>query len=215
MRFTEIAKHVECIQIHDENTISTCKQYFPNTNQLLLSIDPAKCAESLRNILENLMPVKQLTKLTITCQCKLSIEQFLHLLNVIPNMQTLCLSLNWFHVNLVDIQQSEIFRNITESNKISYLSINIPYNLEVLKFFVALCRRVQHLTIETLRTRKYEEYIQYFISNRERILPDLCFLHLSNGNTSANRCLATIAKKFNVSDKLRCKTIGTHLYICF
>jgi len=63
MRFTEIAKHVECIQIHDENTISTCKQYFRNTNQLLLSIDPAKCAESLRNILENLMPVKQLTNI--------------------------------------------------------------------------------------------------------------------------------------------------------
>lgn len=208
--------HAEDINIFNEKTMLNCKSYFPRATQLKLSTRFDQNADSLLNILRNLMPLIQLTSLTITYQCNISIKSLVDLLNAMSNIQTLHFNTDPAQTNdHTDIRQSEAFRNLAKNNQISHLIISGDYKLEMIKLFAFLCPQIKHSTIESTYKSECEKIIPYLNSNKQTILSNLCFMHVTSVGLITidfSKILRKISDLLNNCDH---KIIESDLYICF
>lgn len=209
-------KLVEVVEICNENTILNWKCFLPCTTHLILSNDFPSNPAHVSDILEHIMPIKQLRNLTIRNRHQIPIEKLLHLLNVMPNIQTLYLNCDFIEFyDRSSIEQREIFRNIANSNQISHLIINDRYRLEMMKLFIVLCPQIKQLTIEMFGRSEYEEDILELISEKQTILPKLCLLHLKNIYARMSRRLETFLNTSDVCRNYSYKCFGNEFYVCF
>ena len=209
-------KYAEHIEIRDQNVMLNCSHYFSRATQITLSNRFDKSAEHLPIILKSIIPVRQLTSLIIEHECNFSMQQIIHLLNVMPNINIL--EFNWnFRVidNLTQIQQSQVFKNVAKSNKISHLIVDGVCSFEIMKTFILLCPEIKHLTLQAMSTTEYKEKIQFLISNKQAILSKLCLLHLNT--FYHHRMIHSFETLVNTSDifwDCSHKIIGNDFYIC-
>ena len=144
--------------------IDDCRNYFPYATELTLSYDDVSVD---RNhpliILNDIVPLKQLTKLNINIE-SFPLKRMIELLYSTSNIHTLTIKDVCFSKEeLLSIQQSETFRKVSITNKIKNLIINSIYSLKELKLFIHLCPE-----LECLRTRPvyddFERMLQYLLS---------------------------------------------------
>jgi hypothetical protein len=123
--------------------------YFPNTTQLTFEHGFSITHHSIGAILNRIIPLKQLTKLVIIC-FRFSFIKMIELLHFTPSLHTLKFrSMLLYGKDYMLIQQSETFRLVSSMNTIRDVTCSQLSTLQQLQLLVALCPRVQCLTIDT------------------------------------------------------------------
>lgn len=209
-------KYIEHITIRNEEAMLKCNHYFPRTTHLVFSTMFDRSASYLSNMLTNIMPIKHLTNLTLT-KWHFSMKQFVHLLNAMSNVQVLNFKFNWNVSELNDIkeiQQSEIFRNVSKNNRISHLIINNTFEVETINFFITLCSQIKHLTFK-LYQREYQQSLGFLLLKKQTILPKLCLLQLPCVSIIVRHNLEIFLKTIKSFDNYYYKWIENDYYIFY
>jgi hypothetical protein len=186
--------------------------YFPNATELTLEDGFSTTRNSIGTILSRIIPLKQLTKLVIECHY-FSFMKMIDLLSHTPNIHTLIFeSMPFYRNDFISIEQSETFRFVSSTNNITDVTFKEKCTLEKLRLLVALCPRLQHLTINTFM--KDLEPITGFLLERTNQntshLFSLCFLRACS---SWYAKLNTLIKSEILLDDYMLKLVGTKLYL--
>ena len=166
----QIASDVGCsnlnsvrqIDIYHEKTISSCSNYFANTEEIHFKSGFSASCTSIASLLHRVVPLKQITKLVIECH-HFSLKKMIDLLSSSPNVHTLIFeSLPLYKNASLLLEQNESFRNLSERNNIKYVTFKDRCSLEKVKLLVSLCPRVQYLSIHTF-ARVVESVIRFLL----------------------------------------------------
>jgi len=137
---------------------------------------------SVAIILNRIIPLKQLTKLVIKCHY-FSFKKLIELLYFTPNIRVLVFeSMPFYKNDFMSIEQSEKFRLVSNTNNIIDVTFTDKCTLEKLKLILALCPRLQYLTINTL-VRDLESITRFLLdktNQNTRHLFSLCFSQAYN-----------------------------------
>ncbi|CAF4269136.1 unnamed protein product, partial [Adineta steineri] len=118
---------VQHLRIDNENEIIHYKYYFPNVTTLTL---------------ENSLSC------TLIKSRSLSLTKIIEILRFTPYIRTLIFeSMPLYGVNYKSIQQNQTFQLVSNTNMITNVIFKQRCTLDKLQLFVALCSRIQHLTI--------------------------------------------------------------------
>ncbi len=186
------------VQIENKKSAISCKNYFSNAHELTLwsrQMNRIKTFLSLN--LHRFIPLKQLTILNISDYrgCFLKI---IELLNCTPNLNTLTIEcLSDYGIDFQLIRNSDIFRSVSNTNNITKMNIISKDNIKTIKFFVHLCPRLQHLTIQRPE-KHFNSIIEYLFSRHNpntRYLYSVCIENMPQNEIE-------IFKKFIESNKL-------------
>ncbi len=202
---------VNQLHIQGEEAMTTCVYYFRNVTKLTLSNTFSGSRVWLGPILKRVVPLKQLTTLVIEC-CDFSFEQFIKLLHSTSNIHTLiydCQSIN--ETNSMSIQQSEMFQLVSNTNSIRNLTIKERYSSENIKLLVALCPRMQHLTID-ISSLHLESMVQFILSKSKTDIPQLCSLCTKNTRKSMVGVLKNLIESEELLDNYLIKHIDSGAY---
>lgn len=202
---------MESIEILNENTMLNCSHYFPCVRQLLLSDDFENTRESLPSILNDLMPLKQLTDLIIN-NVQFSLKQFIQLLYSMPNIRTLHSSYG-FSLD-EDLRHDKIFEIVSKNNQISNLYIRDRYELEIVRSFIDLCPQMQYLVLDVY-ANQIEEILRFIVLSSQSSLPKLCLIHLKNIHRSTFNHMKSFLKTDKLLSQYDHKIIVNEIYICF
>ncbi|CAF1160574.1 unnamed protein product [Rotaria sordida] len=189
-----------------------CVNYFRNATKLTLSHNFAESRVWLRIILKRIIPLKQLTTLIIDCDT-FSFDQLIKLLHFTPNIHTLTFnSQSITESNSMLIQQSETFRLVSNTNKITNVTIKEKYSFENIKLFVTLCPRMQNLTID-IYTQHLESIIRFILLKTKINIPHLCSIYIKNTRKSMIGILKTLIESEELLDNYLIKSIDSQLYL--
>ncbi|CAF3964394.1 unnamed protein product [Rotaria sordida] len=203
---------VDHVNIQDEEAIMNCVNYFRNATKLTLSHNFAESRVWLRIILKRIIPLKQLTTLIIDCDT-FSFDQLIKLLHFTPNIHTLTFnSQSITESNSMLIQQSETFRLVSNTNKITNVTIKEKYSFENIKLFVALCPQMQNLTID-IYTQHLESIIRFILLKTKINIQHLCSIYIKNTRKSMIGILKTLIESEELLDNYLIKSIDSQLYL--
>jgi len=191
--------------------MTSCSHYFRNATKLTLSDSFDKTRVWLTVILKNIIPLKQLTTLVIDYD-HFCIEQLTKLLSSTSNLHTLklnCQSID--KTNSISIQQSEMFRLVSNTNIITNVTIKERSSTENIKLLVALCSRMQQLTID-INALHLESSVQFILSKNKTMIQHLCLLCTKNTTKSMAGTLKTLIESEELLDNYLIKLIGSELY---
>lgn len=191
--------------------MTSCSHYFRNATKLTLSDSFRESRLWLGVILKRIIPLKQLTTLVIDYD-NFCFEQFIRLLGSTPNIHTLkfnCQSIT--QTDSTSIQQSEMFRLVSNTNTITNVTIEERYSSENIKLLVALCPRMQHLTID-INAQYLESSVQFILSKNKINIQQLCLLCMKNTAKSMAGRLKTLIESEELIDNYLVKLIGSELY---
>ncbi|CAF4771071.1 unnamed protein product [Rotaria sp. Silwood1] len=170
---------VNHIDIQGEQAMMSCINYFSNPTELTLSNSFYESRIWLRVILNRIISLKQLTKLIINCT-DFRFDQFINLLRLTPNIHTLildCQSINY--IDTVSIDHTDNFQFVSNTNTITNMIIKRISSMKNIKLFIALCPRLQHLTID-INSMDFEPIVEFLLSRNNshtRHLFSLCMKH--------------------------------------
>ncbi len=202
---------IDHVDIRSEETMTSCSYYFQNATKLTLSDSFRESRVWLGVILKRIIPVKQLTTLIIDDD-NFCFEQLIRLLNSTSNIHTLtvnCQSVT--ETNSISIQQSEMFRLVSNTNTIRNVTIREKYSSENIKLFVALCPQMEHLTID-IYIHDLESSVKFILSKSKTNIQHLCLLCTKNTTKSMVGTLKTLIESEELLDNYLVKLIGSELY---
>ncbi|UJR32674.1 hypothetical protein I4U23_020135 [Adineta vaga] len=114
--------------------------------------------------------------------------------------------------NVSLVEQSELFRQVATTNKITNLTINELISIENIKLPTLLCSRMQHLTIN-----QYGQYvqssIQFILSKSKNDLQYLCSLRARNFHKPMLSIVKTLIESEELLDNYLIKLIDADLYL--
>ncbi|CAF3834939.1 unnamed protein product [Rotaria sp. Silwood1] len=175
---------VQFIKIQEQEEIINCRYYFPNAIELTLSYSYEKKNQNiLLTSFNNIIPLKQLTKLVIHI-CPDRFVEIIELLLLSPNIHTFeihCVSLKYS--DLISIENSETFQLLSKTNNIKEIIIMLDCTLEITKFFVNLCLRLQYLTMKISNNNNLQLVLSFLFSKNNYITHNLfllCIKSMSN-----------------------------------
>ncbi|CAF3577991.1 unnamed protein product [Rotaria sp. Silwood1] len=203
---------VNHIDIQGEQAMMSCINYFSNPTELTLSNSFYESRIWLRVILNRIISLKQLTKLVIDCT-DFRFDQFINLLRLTPNIHTLildCQSINY--IDTVSIDHTDNFQFVSNTNTITNMIIKRISSMKNIKLFIALCPRLQHLTID-INSMDFEPIVEFLLSRNNshtRHLFSLCMKHRSKSKLTR---LKTLIKSKKILDDYLIKQISSELYI--
>jgi hypothetical protein len=149
---------------------------FTNATELTLSGKFEVPRDPLVSNLNRIIPLKQLTKLTLECH-RLPFEQLIELLHFTPTIHTLNLdSVLLYRMDSVAIQQNNLFQFVSNTNIVTNLTIDKEITLEKIQLLVALFPRLEYLTIN-LYKETLESIARFLLSKPNdytRHLSSLC-----------------------------------------
>ncbi|CAF3888017.1 unnamed protein product, partial [Adineta steineri] len=122
---TNINNHysVSHISIHNEMEINCDLIYFPNVTKLTIFPYSNRTYHSLSTVLDQIIPLIQLTELIINYP-KFCIGKLVELLYYSPNIRTLLLhSISFDKISSVSIQESQTFEIVSKKNRITNITI--------------------------------------------------------------------------------------------
>ncbi|CAF1384714.1 unnamed protein product [Rotaria socialis] len=138
-------KSVKHIYICGKRAVNNSASYFPNVTELTVKNYARTYHGSIFIALDQIIPLKQLSKLIIDCN-DFPIKELLNLISLTPNLRTL----KWNFQSIDEtksklIQQSEIFQSTSSTNKIQNLEIFHCCSLEEINFVVNLFPQLECL----------------------------------------------------------------------
>jgi len=167
---------VRHVCIHKSNPMKQFGSYFTNANELTLSKTLDVPRNSMVTYLNHIIPLRQLTKLTLACH-RLPFKQVIELLHFTPNIHTLKLdSILLYRTDSVSIQQNDIFQLVSNTTTVTTLTIEKEVTFEKIQLLVTLFPRLESLTIN-LYKEALESIARFLLSksnNNTRYLSSLC-----------------------------------------
>jgi hypothetical protein len=168
---------VDHLEIQSFEAISTCRSYFPNACRLTVSDELfTKSGYLLSTELDRIIRLRQLTTLNINIQPS-GFAKIIELLFYTSNVNTLNISSLGHFNDLVELQQPECFRLVSKLNNIMKIRIVSHITMELIRFLVALCPRLRHLTIVTF-TDDLKSVLPYLFSTETTDIRCLTSLHI-------------------------------------
>ncbi len=127
---------VRHVCIHKSNTMKQFEGHFTNVNELTLSETFDIPHDSIVIHLNRIIPLRQLTKLTLACH-RSPFKQVIELLHFTPNIHTLKLdSILFYRTDSVSIQQNDIFQLVSNTNTVTTLTIDKEVTFEKIQLFL-------------------------------------------------------------------------------
>jgi hypothetical protein len=167
---------VRHVCIDKSNAMKQFGGHFTNANELTLWKKFDVPRDSIVIDLNRIIPLRQLTKLTLVCH-RLPFKQVIELLHFTPNIHTLKLdSMLFYRTDSVSIQQNDIFQLVSNTNIVTTLTINNEVTLEKVQLLVTLFPQLEYLTIN-LYKEDLESIVRFLSSksnNNTRYLSSLC-----------------------------------------
>ncbi|CAF1584378.1 unnamed protein product [Rotaria sp. Silwood1] len=211
-RFDINEDSIHHICIHSTNMIKKSIDHFPNATKLTF----CKTFEVPRDLiiidLIRLLPLKQLTKLTIECHY-FSFEQLIELLQFTPNVHVLKLeSILLYRTDSVSIQQNELSKLVSNMNTITKVTISKEITLEKIQLLTTVFPRMEYLTIN-LYKQDLQPIAQFLLSksnNNTRYLSSLC---ISKQRNDLMTILKTLIKSKKLLRDYTLKVINRKLYL--
>ena len=178
---------------------------FPYVTELTLIDYSNSSLHSISTILDRMIPLTKLYRLSINCE-HFCVSQLMDLLYFSPNIQILISnSISFRKISLNAIQQTQTFQIISKENKIRNVTLNGQSTLGNIELFVKLCPHLQQLTID-LGQRNFFTVIM--LLERETCSYHGPFLYLLN----ANQALLN-TNRLKLSSDYAMKSISQNLYL--
>ncbi|CAF1027239.1 unnamed protein product [Adineta steineri] len=196
---------------NDKETIN-CKFYFPNVTTLTLQNKLSNTHNLFSFNLSCVIPLKQLIKLVIKCQC-LSLIKLIELLRCTPHIHTLVLkAMSLYGANYNSIQQNESFQLASSTNTSTNVTYEGKCTLAKLQILIALFSRIQHLTID-LHDKDFESCIRFLLEKTNRNTNNLCSLCLLSVKNIWRTGLKTLIESETLLDDYMLKINNKQLYL--
>ncbi|CAF3651467.1 unnamed protein product [Rotaria socialis] len=153
---------VRHLYIDEEQSIANCLFRFPKCTNLTLLKSFCKNCDSTITSLHRIIPLMQLTNLTIRC-LNLFFDTIIEVLHSTPNIQILEVDSEYpLELNPISIEQTEKLRLISNENKIQSLTISRGCTSKVAEVFINLCRRVQRIDMN-ISTNEFESTVRVLL----------------------------------------------------
>ncbi|CAF1431127.1 unnamed protein product [Adineta steineri] len=183
---------VQHLRIDNENEIIDCKYYFPNVTTLTL---------------ENSLSC------TLIKSRSLSLTKIIEILQFTPYIRTLIFeSMPLYGVNYKSIQQNQTFQLVSNTNMITNVIFKQRCTLDKLQLFVALCSRIQHLTIGH-DTKDLESIVRFLLKKRNENTSHLCSIRLVSTCPFFLTTLRTLIESETLLTDYILKKVGTNIYL--
>jgi len=125
--------------------------YFPNVTELTLFDYSNRSLHSISTILDRIIPLTKLYKLSIHSH-HFCISQLMDLLYFSPNIHILIInSISLSKINSDSIQETQTFQTIFNENKITNIIFKEDSTLQCIQLFQKLCPRLEQITIDLTR----------------------------------------------------------------
>lgn len=205
-------KSVHHVYIHDTEAAVNCMNYFPNATELTFESSLPTSCDSIANILNCIIPLKQLSKLVLECH-RFSFMKLIQLLRFTPNIDTLQLaSMLFYGEDYVSIQQSEEFQLLSNENRITKVMIKETCTLEKIQFLIALCPQMKCLTLR-VDAEVLESVICFVLERTKKNSSHLHLLHFLRVNYDCYERLDIFMKSEKVLDDYMLKMVNQDMYI--
>ncbi|CAF1146142.1 unnamed protein product [Adineta steineri] len=185
------------VHIRSLQAIINCIYYFPRVTKITFEHIFDISQDSIATSLNCIIPLKQITKLVVNCHC-FSFEQIIQILYLTSNLCIMILKSIYLSIpDYWSLQQNENFQRVSKTNRITNITIEEKCKLIDIRLLVALCPRLEHLTIH-IPTDVFQLTIRFLLSKTNeniRRLFSLCLTHES-------KSLVETLKTFIESEKL-------------
>ena len=201
-------------QIHLQNgkNLTSCMNSFPNATELHFKDGFSTSCPSVAILLDRIIPLKQLTKLVIECH-HFSFKKMIDLLCFTPNICTLIFqSMPFYKDDHLLIEENETFRRVSDTNTITNITFRDECTLEKVQVLVALCPRVQHLSIDTL-ARMTEPITRFLLDKTNPNTRHLCLLCFPRASTVGWKRLDKLVKSETLLDDYTLRWTRSKLYL--
>lgn len=203
---------VQHVNVRNEESVLASTIYFPNATQLTLLNGFSTKRSSVVTILDRIIPLKQLTKLSIECH-HFSFDKMIDLLYSTPNLHSLTfVSMPFYKCDSTSIEKSEIFRLVSSTNHIRDMTFTEKCTLEKLKVLLMLCRRIQNLTISTL-LNDFEVITRYLLDGSNPNTRHLSLLCFSRSSIGCFEKIDALIKSERLLEDYTLKSVGSKLYL--
>ena len=174
---------VRHVRIQSERAMVNCAHYFPNAIELTLEDGFSSRLGLISFTLSRLFSLRQITKLVIEIHY-FSFMKLIELLYLMPNIHKLVLeSIPLYGLTRDVIELNETFQLVSNLNTITDVVIKDVCTLDKVQLLVALCPRVQHLTIN-VRARDLKPIVRSLLESRSRHTLSLNLLSFSRASAS-------------------------------
>jgi hypothetical protein len=205
-------RSVDHVYIQSEKSVIGCMHYFPNVTKLNFENRFSTTRDSIPIILSRIIPLKQLTKLGIECN-HFSFIKMIQLLSFTPNIHTLTItSMPLYKNDYLSIQENETFRLVSNTNTIKDVTFKEKCTSEKLKLLVALCPRVQHLTINIF-LKDMESIARFLLEKNNQNTAHLLLLCFSRASTNYFQNLEALIKSGTLASGSMLKLVDSKLYL--
>jgi hypothetical protein len=171
---------VHHVYLHNTETIKQFVGNFSDATELTLSGAFEVPRDSISTSLKLMIPLTQLTKLTLDCH-KFPFEQLIELLQSTQNLHTLKLdSVLVYRTDFDTIQQNEIFQIACKTNTVTNMTIGEDMTLKKLQLLTALFPRMEYLTMK-LCEKTFEPTARFLLAksnSNTRYLSLLCISYI-------------------------------------
>jgi hypothetical protein len=205
--------HSVCtVIIQNENELF-CGKSFPNVTELTLPRYYSHYSKWFASDdFHRMIPLSHLTKLSIDTK-HVKLHHVLDILFHMPNIYTLiCTSVKSLAKQILSLEESEIFRLVSNQNKIQNITITNHYSLKTIKLLINLFPRLQHLTIGISRP-SLEPTIRFLLSENNETpchVSSLCILGVYPIQTEK---LKTIVESKKRLDDYSITTVNNKFYL--
>jgi hypothetical protein len=205
---------VQHVRIQSKESTINCRNYFPNAVELTFDDNFSASRASVVTTLNRIIPLQQLTKLTIKCD-RFPVHKVIKILCHSPSIHTMILKSMPCYQKVNDytsIKESEDFQLVSNTNVIKTVTCEAECTLEQIKFLVALCPRIEHLIIDTL-SRDLEPITQFLLNKTNQNAHHLCSVCFSRACNNWLEKVDTIIKSETTLDDYMLKQVGWKLYL--
>jgi hypothetical protein len=203
---------VHHIFIHSANAMKNFVGDFPSATELTLSKSFYVYRNSILNSLSSIIPLRQLTKITLDCH-RFSFMQVAELLNLAPNVHTLKLeSILLYGTDFVSFKNNQIFQNVSNTNTVTNVTIDTKSTLDKIQLLSALFPRVEYLTIN-LHTKDLESIVRFLLSKSNNNTRHLSLLCLSKQFKDLMKKLNILIESEELLDGYTIKVFKRNIYL--
>ena len=194
---------IQELSIYNKDAMEQCQTHFLNANELTLTRSFAIAHTWITNDLARVIPLKQLTQLTVEYH-HFPFERLLKLLHLAPNLHNLKLhSILFKPIDFVYVNQYTEFQSISNMNTVTNLAVSRKMTLQEIQRLTILFPRLESLTIN-LHQHAVEPILQFLFSKfdkKNRNLSSLCILETESFPFQSERTLHHCSRK-GIASKL-------------
>ena len=204
---------IEHIEISDEKTLKKCSNYFPKIKELTMTDDYCMSNILICDLINRIMPLKQLTKLSLTCE-NMSFKKLVEVLSYTLNLRELRFrSMLGYTQYQATINENELFQSVSKTNQIMKLDFQGETSLTKVQLFLKLCPRIQDLSMHVYR-RDFEEIALFLLNPKNSQC--LNNLSLDRGDLDPPSTASYLIRKNKFFDdySYRAEFRGEHIWWC-